>query len=153
MVKKILILIITFSTIQLKGQTVDISFSIVDSCINQTKDMVAIQIIVQNRTPKNIWIDLKGVTFFIYQDDKLITPFEKTLIGLFSSKEKITKNGYLRIKKMSNETAIIYTSLFRNYKLDVNKKYFLIGFYKSDKKKAVYNIETDMGKIFFKICN
>lgn len=154
MVKNLLILIIIISAIQLKGQSVDISFSLVDSCINHTEKTAAIQIIVQNRTAKDIWIDLESMNFVIYQEGKIITPIAETKIGLFSPKEKITKDGFLRVKKMSSETAIIYTSLFRNYKLDVNKTYCLRGFYKDARnKKAVFNIETDIGKTNFKICN
>ena len=60
MVKKLLvILLIIGSSIQLKGQTVDISFSLLDGCIDQTEEMMDIQINAQNRTNKNIWIDLK----------------------------------------------------------------------------------------------
>lgn len=154
MFNNILIVITIISAIQLKGKSVDISFSLVDSCINHTEKTAAIQIIVQNSTTKDIWVDLESMNFIIYQEGKMITPIEETKIGLFSPKEKISKDGFLRVKKMSNETAIIHTSLFRNYMLDINKTYCLKGFYKDARnKKSVYDIETDIGKIKFKICD
>ena len=154
MAKKLFGWLFIISTIQLKGQTVDISFSLLDGCIDQTKEMIAIQINVQNRTNKNIWVDLNGVDFVICQDDKIITPFEVMIIGFFPPNDKMSRKGFLRVKKMSDETAIIYTSLFKNYILDENKTYYLVGFYKSvRKRRSVYKTETDIGRISFKVCN
>lgn len=154
MFKNLIEVIILISAMPLKGQAVDISFSLVDSCINHVEQTVAIQITVQNGSNKDIRIDLESINFTIYQEGNMIAPTEDTRIGLFTPKEKISKDGFLLVRKMSSEKVVIHTSLFRNYAFDKGKTYCLKGNYKDVRnKKAVYDIETDIGKINFKICD
>ena len=142
-------------SIHMKSQSIDISFSLIDSCINIYDQTNAIQIAIQNNANKDIWVDLEAIRFEIHLEGEILTPVESTTIGVYSPKEQISKEGFVLVKKASNVLIISHSSLFRNYQLIENREYCLKGFYKDARNKKfrmIYNSNIDIGKNVFRIC-
>jgi hypothetical protein len=139
----------------MKSQSIEISFSLIDSCINIIDQTNAIQIAIQNNTNRDIWVDLEAIRFEIYLEGQIVTPVESTTIGVYSPKEQISKDGFVLVKKTSNVLVINHSSLYRNYQLIENREYCLKGYYKDARNKKfrmIYNSNIDIGKNFFRIC-
>lgn len=153
--KVVFIFTLLLWSINMKAQSIEISFSLPDSCLNLNNQTNAIQIDIQNTSNRDIWVDLEALGFEIYLDSEKLNPVESTTIGVYSPKEQISKDGFVLVKKGSNVLVINHSSFYRNYQLNENREYCLKGYYKNarnKKFKMIYNSNKDIGENFFRIC-
>ncbi|MDR2840906.1 MAG: hypothetical protein LBV75_06540 [Paludibacter sp.] len=158
MKKAVLLIILIMVAYTVKGQSLNISYSLKDSCININEQLIPIQITIQNDMDDNIWIDLNAIEFVICRNDTILNPFDIIAIGsdYIPDNEEAIKNGFVLIKRNSNLTIIRHTSIFRTYQLDYQKHNTLKGYYRKARNKRfskVYDCNRNIGEYEFMICN
>ena len=140
----------------MNSQTIEISLKLDNNCLDNSRQTNNIQITATNNSNKGIWIDLSAINFTIHHSDgKLVEPIETDFVGLDVHEGSKPKNGFIFI---SSKTTIIisrYTSLFKNYQFEIDKTYYLKGYYCNVRKnilKKIYDIECQVCDIEFSIC-
>jgi hypothetical protein len=153
--KVIFLCVLIFISNILESQSIEISLSLSDSCVDISKQTIAIQIYIRNNTNKDIWVDLEAIKYKIYNEDIQLSPFEVSIIGVYSPRENISQDGFVLVKKKRDILVFNNSNILKNYKFDKNQEYCLKGYYNNARNKMfkmIFNNNIDIGKIVLKIC-
>ena len=144
-----------------KSQTIEISFSLIDSCVVINRPTNGIQITVSNNTDKNTWVNLLAINFTVFSEGKFIKQIDEmntneiVIVEFYDPMGNKLKNGFLLVRKGDTTMIRNYTGLFKNYQFDKNREYTLNGYYENNRKrifKRVFNDNMEIGNNNLRVC-